>query len=117
MTATAAGTRAARKRMRTTVKPTRRRLRHQRLTVALFLGPAIAYMVLFFGYPVVKNLLMGFQEYTISTFFTGEAPWVWFDNYAKVLSSPLFRTALFNTIVFRSEEHTSELQSRFDLVC
>lgn len=100
MTATVAGTRAARKRMRTTVKPTRRRLRHQRLTVALFLGPAIAYMVLFFGYPVVKNLLMGFQEYTISTFFTGEAPWVWFDNYAKVLSSPLFRTALFNTIVF-----------------
>src|SRR5699024_12336981 len=100
MKATVAGTRAARKRMRTTVKPTRRRLRQQRLTVALFLGPAIAYMVLFFGYPVVKNLLMGFQEYTISTFFTGEARGDWFDNYAKVHSSPPFLTASFITVAF-----------------
>src|SRR5699024_4826113 len=28
-----------------------------------------------------------------------------------------FNIRLFNTIDFRSEEHTSELQSRFDLVC
>src|SRR5699024_10369420 len=100
MTATAAEARAADKRTRTTVNRTRGRIRRQRVTVAIFLGPAIVYMVLFFGYPVVKNVLMGFQEYTISTFFTGEAPWVWFDNYAEVLSSPLFRTALFNTLVF-----------------
>ncbi len=31
-------------------------------------------MTLFFGYPVVKNVVMSFQEYTTSTFFTGEAP-------------------------------------------
>ena len=31
-------------------------------------------MLLFFGYPVVKNVVMGFQDYTSETFFTGEAP-------------------------------------------
>lgn len=71
-----------------------------RLVAALFLGPAIVYMVLFFGYPVVQNVIMSFQHYTISTFFTGEAPWSGLTNYSEVLGSPLFRTALFNTVVF-----------------
>lgn len=71
-----------------------------RLVAALFLGPAILYMVLFFGYPVIQNVIMSFQHYTISTFFTGEAPWAGLTNYSEVLGSPLFRTALFNTVVF-----------------
>src|SRR5688572_7864403 len=58
---------------------TRRRMRVIQL---LFLLPAVVYMLLFFGYPVVKNFVMGFQEYTSKTFFTGEAPWVRFDNYS-----------------------------------
>jgi hypothetical protein len=33
----------------------------------------LAYLLLFFGYPVVKNVVMGFQQYTTSTFYTGEA--------------------------------------------
>jgi multiple sugar transport system permease protein len=49
---------------------------------------------------VVKNLLMGFQEYTTKTFFTGEAPFVGLDNYAAVLSSSLFDKALLNTVLF-----------------
>ncbi|CAM3481746.1 carbohydrate ABC transporter permease [Isoptericola cucumis] len=58
------------------------------------------YLLLFYGYPVVQNVVMGFQQYTISTFFTGEAPWVGLDNYREVLGSPLFRTALLNTALF-----------------
>ena len=30
----------------------------------LFLAPAVAYLLLFFGYPIVKNVVMGFQHYT-----------------------------------------------------
>ncbi|WP_415803313.1 carbohydrate ABC transporter permease, partial [Isoptericola cucumis] len=62
--------------------------------------PAVVYLLLFYGYPVVQNVVMGFQQYTISTFFTGEAPWVGLDNYREVLGSPLFRTALLNTALF-----------------
>lgn len=72
----------------------------RRLVTLLFVGPAILYMALFFGYPVVQNVIMGFQHYTISTFFTDEAPWAGFENYREVIGSPLFRTALFNTVVF-----------------
>lgn len=65
-----------------------------------FLVPAVVYLVLFFGYPVVKNVLMGFQAYTTKTFFTGEAPWVGFANYSHVIGSSVFDRALVNTVLF-----------------
>lgn len=65
-----------------------------------FLVPAIAYMVLFFGYPVVQNAIMGFQEYTVGTFVTGVAPWVGFSNYTAVVSSSIFGKAALNTGLF-----------------
>jgi multiple sugar transport system permease protein len=65
-----------------------------------FLLPAVAYLLLFFGYPVVQNAVMGFQEYTTRTFYTGEAPWVGFANYTAVLTSPVFDQALLNTALF-----------------
>jgi multiple sugar transport system permease protein len=74
--------------------------RRQRALELLFLLPAIAYLVPFFGYPVVKNLLMGFQNYTTRTFYTGEAPWVGFDNYAAVVKSSVFDKAVINTVLF-----------------
>jgi multiple sugar transport system permease protein len=66
----------------------------------LFLLPAAAYLVPFFGYPVVKNVLMGFQSYTTRTFFTGEAPWVGFANYATVVKASVFERAVINTVLF-----------------
>jgi multiple sugar transport system permease protein len=74
--------------------------RRERIYQWLFLLPAVAYLALFFGYPVVKNVLMSFQDYSTSTFYTGEAPWVGFANYASVLSSSLFSTSLINTALF-----------------
>ncbi len=66
----------------------------------LFLAPAVSYMVAFFGYPIVKNFVMAFQQYSTSTFYTGEAPWVGFANYAAVVSSPVFSKAMLNTVLF-----------------
>jgi multiple sugar transport system permease protein len=60
----------------------------------------VVFLVLFFGYPVVKNIVMSFQAYTTSTFYTGEAPWVGLSNYVSVVSSQLFSTALLNTALF-----------------
>jgi multiple sugar transport system permease protein len=83
--------------------PRRHRLtsRHRQRTVELlFLLPAVAYLVAFFGYPIVKNVLMGFQHYTSSTFFTGVAPWVGLDNYSAVVHSAVFSKAAVNTLLF-----------------
>ena len=78
----------------------RRRLSAERLIQWGFVAPAILYVALFFGYPIVKNVIMGFQDYTTRTFFTGEAPWVGFSNYVSVIQSNLFPTTLINTALF-----------------
>ena len=65
-----------------------------------FLAPAALYLAAFFGYPIVKNVVMSFQEYTSATFFSGLAPFVGPDNYVTVLSDPIFLKALGNTALF-----------------
>lgn len=66
----------------------------------LFVTPAVIFVAVFFGYPVVKNVVMSFQDYTTKTFFTGEAPWVGFANYAATFSSSVFATSVINTALF-----------------
>jgi multiple sugar transport system permease protein len=77
-----------------------RRLTAERIAQWAFLAPAVIYIGLFFGYPIVKNVVMSFQDYTTKTFFTGEAPWVGFANYVSVIKSSLFSTTLINTGLF-----------------
>jgi multiple sugar transport system permease protein len=72
----------------------------ERLLQLGFLVPAVAYLLLFFGYPVFQNALMGFQEYTTRSFYTGKAPFVGLDNYVAVISSNVFGTAMLNTVLF-----------------
>lgn len=78
----------------------RRPRRGDRFTALAFLLPALAYVVLFFGYPLVANLVMSTQNYTVKSFYTGEAPFVGLGNYGAVLSNPLFSTAALNTVLF-----------------
>ncbi|MEZ0094862.1 carbohydrate ABC transporter permease [Streptacidiphilus sp. EB129] len=66
----------------------------------LFIAPAALYLLLFFGYPIVKNVVMSFQQYTITTFYTGAAPFVGLRNYSTILSSDLFSRALLTTVLF-----------------
>lgn len=75
------------------------RLREQGLKWA-FVAPALVYVLLFFGYPIVKNIVMGSQDYTTRTFYTGQAPWVGFANYLGFYRSNLFGTTIANTALF-----------------
>ncbi|GAA2846962.1 carbohydrate ABC transporter permease [Nonomuraea rubra] len=72
----------------------------RRATPWLFSLPAVVFVAMFFGYPIVQNVVMSFQEYTTSTFYSGEAPWVGLANYVTILSSYLFTTTLVNTALF-----------------
>ncbi|AQZ71390.1 ABC transporter permease [[Actinomadura] parvosata subsp. kistnae] len=72
----------------------------RRATPWLFSLPAVVFVAMFFGYPIVQNVVMSFQEYTTSTFYSGAAPWVGLANYATILSSYLFTTTLVNTALF-----------------
>ncbi|MGX1152835.1 carbohydrate ABC transporter permease [Streptomyces albogriseolus] len=65
-----------------------------------FVAPAVVFMLLFFGYPLVRNVVMSFQHYTPKTFFTGEAPFNGADNWSSVFQDALFGKALWHTLVF-----------------
>ena len=82
--------------------PTPRRggRRREQIMKVLFVVPAALTIVALFGYPVVKNLIMSFQNYTLRTFFTGKAPWVGLQNYVSVVSDDVFSKALANTALF-----------------
>lgn len=77
-----------------------RRRSRQSLVALGFLAPALVYVVVFFGYPLVNNITMGFQNYTVASFYTGVAPFVGFGNYADVFGNPVFGTAVVNTVLF-----------------
>jgi multiple sugar transport system permease protein len=70
------------------------------VTQWLFLAPALAYLLLFFGYPAVANLAMSLEHYSTTTFLTGEAPFVGLENYIRMARSPVFATAVSNTALF-----------------
>jgi multiple sugar transport system permease protein len=76
------------------------RMRRNRWTLWLFVAPAAIYMLAFFAVPVVQNVVMSFQNYTTTTFYTGEAPFVGLSNYVSVLTSNLFGKLTVNTTVF-----------------
>lgn len=65
-----------------------------------FVAPAVLFVLVFFGYPIVKNITMSFQEYTTTTFYTGKAPWVGVANYVTVFTDPIFLTTILNTALF-----------------
>jgi multiple sugar transport system permease protein len=81
-------------------RPRGRRHRGEDLTKVLFVLPAALAMAALFGYPVVKNLLMSLQDYSLRTFFTGQAPWVGLANYSTVVKDQLFSQAMVNTALF-----------------
>lgn len=83
--------------------PSRRRRislrQRENIGYALFVAIPLLYIVYFFGYPLAKNVWMGFVDFRTATFVTGEAPWVGLDNYIAVLRSPIFPIALSNTVL------------------
>jgi multiple sugar transport system permease protein len=74
--------------------------RHDQLAGYLFMLPAILFVLVFFGYPIINNIIMSFQRYTAKSFVTGEAPFIGFGNFNRLFSNPDFKVAVLNTVVF-----------------
>ncbi|MEV5607548.1 sugar ABC transporter permease [Streptomyces sp. NPDC052225] len=82
-----------------TADPQRAR-RRRRLSQWGFIAPAVVFMLFFFGYPLVRNVVMSFQDFSPSTFFDGKSPFNGTDNWSKVFQDDLFGKALWHTVVF-----------------
>jgi multiple sugar transport system permease protein len=83
-----------------TAPASKRGRRGEEIAKILFVVPAALAIAALFGYPVVKNLVMSFQDYGLRTFFTGEAPWVGLQNYVAVVTDDVFSKAAVNTALF-----------------
>jgi multiple sugar transport system permease protein len=78
----------------------RSRWRRERFVSLMFLAPALFYVLAFYVYPIVFNVIMSVEKYTLKTFVTGEAPYVGLDNFARLVNHPEFWPAVLNTVWF-----------------
>ena len=65
-----------------------------------FTVPAWLYVAGFYLYPLASSVRMGFQNYTVASFYTGVAPFVGWGNYQAVIQHSDFGRTMFNTAVF-----------------
>jgi multiple sugar transport system permease protein len=65
-----------------------------------FAAPLIAYLLVFYAFPLVRSIDLSVHDYTIRAFVQGNAEFVGLANYADVISSPLFAQSLANTALF-----------------
>jgi multiple sugar transport system permease protein len=79
--------------------PRGRRAR-ERLVFLAFLLPATIYVVLFFAYPLYKDITISFQDYGFSAVAAGHGPFVGLANYSAMIESSTTIRALLNTLVF-----------------
>ncbi|PPF19492.1 ABC transporter permease [Rathayibacter sp. AY1G1] len=81
--------------------PARRRPRsHLRLAAAAFMAPVVIFLAVFFVYPIIRGVVLSLQDFGPSSFVTGIAPFVGFDNYVTVVTDPIFASIAWHTVVF-----------------
>ena len=56
-----------------------------------FLPPVVIYLVVFYAYPLYRNLDLSLRDYTVRSFVHGNAPFVGLDNYIEGLPRPDLR--------------------------
>jgi multiple sugar transport system permease protein len=66
----------------------------------MFVAPALVYLAVFFAYPIIKNGLISFQDYTTSSLYSGKAPFNGLQNYRHIFHSGTFGKIAFNTAIF-----------------
>ncbi|MFG1702686.1 carbohydrate ABC transporter permease [Nonomuraea sp. M3C6] len=65
-----------------------------------FLAPVVLYLLVFYAYPLYRNVELSLRNYTVRSFVQGDAPFAGLANYAKVFADATFGPALWHTVVF-----------------
>lgn len=76
-------------------------VRHGRRWAALaFISPLIAYLAVFYAYPLYRNLDLSLHDYTPRAFVQGDAAYVGLENFTDVVTSGSFGLTVWNTLAF-----------------
>ncbi|MGW4638411.1 carbohydrate ABC transporter permease [Sphaerisporangium sp. NPDC004334] len=76
------------------------RRRSGQWTAWAFLAPVVVYLLVFYAYPLYRNLDLSLRDYTVRSFVQGGAPFTGFANYGKIFANATFGPALWHTVVF-----------------
>lgn len=76
------------------------RLRPGTLAGLGFITPLVAYLGLFYAYPLYENVSMSLHRFTRATYVTGDAPYVGSEVYREVLDSSQFWPTVTQTATF-----------------
>lgn len=66
----------------------------------LFVLPAFLYMLIFVGYPIIRNIVLSFQDVNAGNLVRGTKNFVMFENYLELFRDDVFRTSLVNTLKY-----------------
>lgn len=66
----------------------------------LYVLPALIYMIIFIGYPIVSNFILSFQDVTVTTLFGNEKPFIGLGNYKTLFEDEVLIRSILNTFVF-----------------
>jgi N,N'-diacetylchitobiose transport system permease protein len=64
------------------------------------LAPAVVALVVALGYPLVRQVVLSFQEFGLAQQFGRPAEWVGLDNYQQLVTDPYLWTVLIRSVVF-----------------
>lgn len=77
-----------------------KRLRKFTTSEILFVIPALIYMLIFVGYPIVYNIILSFQDTTLTNIGSASKKFVWLANYKNLFSSNLIFITIKNTLFY-----------------
>lgn len=78
----------------------RREHRRARRVPYVFIAPAIIILLVGMGYPVLWQLLTSAREFGLAQQFGKPAPFVWFQNYADLLTDAQFWAVVIRSLAF-----------------
>jgi multiple sugar transport system permease protein len=84
----------------TAAPPRARRRRSGQWAAWAFLAPVVVYLIVFYAFPLYRNIELSARDYTVRSFVQGDAPFVGLDNYFKVFQNPTFGPAILHTGLF-----------------
>ncbi len=66
----------------------------------LFVLPAFLYMLIFVGYPIIRNIVLSFQDVNAGNLVRGTKNFIMFENYLELFRDDVLRTSLVNTLKY-----------------
>jgi multiple sugar transport system permease protein len=66
----------------------------------LYILPALIYMIIFVGYPIISNIILSFQDVTVKTINSVVKPFAGINNYEAMFHDPILIKSIFNTLLF-----------------